>query len=78
MLKALPPVMIARSDAGMDAVVAQIAHPAQDDRLREVIRALGVAGAQLAQQRDQGVADQGVHLVEQQHDGARRSPRTSG
>jgi hypothetical protein len=57
--------------AGVDAVVAQVAHAAQHDRLREALGALRVAGAQLAQQRDQGVADQGVDLVEQQHRRAR-------
>jgi hypothetical protein len=52
---------------GMDAVVAQVAHAAEHDGGRERLRALGVTGAQLAQQRDQRVADQGVDLVEQQH-----------
>jgi hypothetical protein len=56
---------------GVHAVVAHIAHAAQDDGLRERARALGIARADLAQQRNQGVADQRVHFVEQQHDGAR-------
>ena len=51
----------------MDAVVAQVAHAAQHDGGRKLRRALGVAGAQLAQQRQQGVADQGVHFIQQQH-----------
>jgi hypothetical protein len=58
----------------MDAVVAQITHPAVDRGLREALRTLGVACAHLAQQRDQGVADQGkgIALVEQQDQGLRR------
>ena len=67
MLKALPPVMISCAAVGVNAVVAHVAHPAQDDALGKAGRALGVAGPQLPQHRDQGVADQGVDFVEQQH-----------
>ena len=51
----------------MDAVVVDIAHPAQHDALREGAGALAVAGAQLAQHRDQAVADERVDLVDEQH-----------
>jgi hypothetical protein len=60
--------------ARMDPVVAQVAHTAEHHRGRGGTRALGIAGAQLAQQRDEGVAHQGVHLVEQQHQGLRAVP----
>jgi hypothetical protein len=63
-----------RLGAGVDAVVAQIPHPAQHHRGRKGRRALRVARAQLAQQRDQRVADQGVHLVEEQDQGLRALP----
>ena len=53
----------------VDAVVAHVAHPAQNHALREAGRALVVAGAQLPQHRDQGVADQRVDFVDQQHQG---------
>ena len=51
----------------MDAVVAQVAHAAEDDGLGKLAGPLRIPGAQLAQQRDQGVADQRVHLIQQQH-----------
>ena len=59
-----------------DAVVAHVAHPAEDDALREAARALRVARAQLPQHREQGVADQRVDFVDQQHQrpGFRRRP----
>ena len=50
-----------------DAVVADVAHAAQHDALREARRALLVIGAKLAQHREQGVAHQRVDLVDQQH-----------
>ena len=50
-----------------DAVVADVAHAAQHHALREALGALLVAGAELAQHREQGVADQRVDLVHQQH-----------
>ena len=50
-----------------DAVVADVAHSAQHHALREAFGALLVAGAELAQHREQGVADQRVDLVDQQH-----------
>ena len=53
----------------MDAVVAHVAYPAQHHALREAPGAPDVAGAELAQHRDQGVADQRVDLVDQQHQG---------
>ena len=57
--------------AGMDTVVAHVAHPAQHHALRKAPGALVVAGAQLPQHGDQGVADQGVELIDQQHQGFR-------
>ena len=48
-------------------VDAVIAHPAQNDALREPARAVRVAGAELAQHREQGVADEGVDLVDDEH-----------
>lgn len=53
----------------MDAVIAQVAHSAEDDRLREMVGPLGIAGPQLTQQGDQGIADQGVDLVEEEDGG---------
>ena len=53
--------------AGVDAVVSHVAHPAQHDAVRESVRTLVVAGAKLAQHRQQRVADQRVDLVDQQH-----------
>ena len=60
-----------------DAVVAHVAQAAQDHALREVARALGVAGAQLPQHGYQGVPYQRVDLVDQQHQrlGAGRRPQ---
>ena len=55
----------------MDAVVAHVAHAAQHDALGKALGALVVAGPELAQHRDQGVADQGVDLVDEQHQGPR-------
>ncbi len=49
-------------------VIPHVAHAAQHDGLREMLRPVGVAGADLPQQRDQGVADQRVDLVEEKHD----------
>jgi len=51
----------------MDAVIPHIAYATQDDGLRKCCGALGIAGTNLAQQRDQRVADQCVHFVEEQH-----------
>jgi hypothetical protein len=42
-------------------------------RVGKGLRTLGVAGAQLAQQGDEGVADQGVDFVEQENQGLRIS-----
>ena len=50
-----------------DAVVADVAHPAQHHALREASGTLLVAGTELAQHREQGVTDQRVDLVHQQH-----------
>ena len=52
-----------------DAVVAHVADAAQDDALRKPVRPAGVAAAQLSQHRQQGVPDQRVDLVDQQHQG---------
>ena len=49
-----------------DTVIAHVANPAQDDALREEGGARFVAGAQLAQHRDEGIADQRVDLVDEQ------------
>ena len=51
----------------MDAVVAHVTHPAQDDAVRKALRAVDVPRAQLAQHRQQGVAHQRVDLIDQQH-----------
>ena len=51
----------------VDAAVAHVTHPAQDDAVREGGRTLVVAAAQLPQHRQQGVAHQRVDLVDQQH-----------
>ena len=53
--------------AGTDPVVANIPNPAQHDAGGEAFGALLVAGAQLAQHREQGVAHQRIDLVHQQH-----------
>ena len=55
----------------MDAVVAHVAHAAKHHALRKPPGAPDVAGPELAQHRDQGVADQRVDLVDQQHQGLR-------
>ena len=52
----------------MDAVVAHVAHAAQDHALRERPRTHVVPGAQLAQHGDQRVPDQRVDLVDQEHE----------
>ena len=52
----------------VDPVVAHVAHPAQNDALRKPARAVRVAGAELAQHREQGVADEGVDLVDEEHE----------
>ena len=51
-----------------DAVVAHVAHPAQDHALRKPGGALGIAGPELAQDGEQGVADECVNLVEHEHE----------
>ena len=53
--------------ARLDSVVSDVPHAAQHDAVREAPRPLLVAGAQLAQHREQGVAHQRVDLVDQQH-----------
>ena len=55
-------------DARVDAVVAHVAHAAQDDALREVPRPVGVPCPELPEDRYQRIADQCVDLVEQQHE----------
>lgn len=50
----------------MDAIVADVAHPAQDHCLRKGAGTLWIAGAHLTQERDEPVTDQGVDLIEQQ------------
>ena len=52
----------------MDAVVAHVADAAQDDALREGVGAQRVAGAQLTEYRQEGVADQRVDLVDEHHE----------
>ncbi len=59
----------------VQAVIPYIAHTTQHDALGEGIRSLRIAGADLAQQRDQGVAHQGVHFVQEQYRGAIASKR---
>ena len=60
----------------LDPIVAHVPDAAQDDALRETPRAFRIAGAELAQHRDQRVADQRVDLVEHedQRSGARLAP----
>ena len=53
--------------AGADAVVSDVAYAAQHHALWEALWALLVAGAKLAQYREQGIADKRVDLVDQQH-----------
>ena len=50
----------------MNTIVLQVAHATQDHRLGKLTGTLGIAGAQLAQQRDERVAHQRVDLVQQQ------------
>ena len=59
----------------VDAVVA---HSAQHHALRKAPGAPDIAGPELAQHRDQGVADQRVDLVDQQHQGPRVGPAPAG
>ena len=60
---------------GADAVVAHVAHAAQNDALREVPRSVAVPAAQLPEHRDRGVAHEGVDLVDEQHQRLRISRR---
>ena len=53
----------------VDAVVAHVADAAQDHALRKGRWAHVVAGAQLAQHRDQRVAHERIDLVDQEHEG---------
>ena len=53
----------------VDAVVPHVPHAAEDDGGWEMFGAACVPGPQLAQQGDEGIADKGVHLVEQEDDG---------
>ena len=64
--------------AGLDAVVPYVPHAAEHDAVREAPRAVLVAGAQLAQHGEQGVAHQGVDLVHQQHQRRRVRQAPSG
>ena len=57
--------------ARMDAIVAHVAYAAQDDALREPPGTPVVAGAQLAEHGQQGIADERVNLVDEQHQGPR-------
>ncbi len=53
-----------------DAVIAHITHPAEDHTLRERnIRSSDIAFPQLAQQRNECVADQRIDFINHQHDG---------
>ena len=63
-----------------DAVVAHVAHAAQDHALWKAARAVRVAGAQLPQHCQQSVADQRVYLVDHQHQrpGVRLGPAGKG
>jgi hypothetical protein len=49
-------------------IIADVAYPTQDHRLWNGARALRIAGADLSQQRDQGVTDQCVYFIQQQHE----------
>ena len=69
MLNALPPAMISFLGARVDAVVANVAHPAQHDAVRKALRALVVARPELPEHREQGVADERVDLVDEKHEG---------
>ena len=57
--------------ARMDAVVAHVAHSAQHHALRETPGTPVIAGPQLPEYGDQRVPDQGIDLVDQQHQGSR-------
>ena len=68
MLKALPPAITSFSELAWIAVVAHVADPAQDQALRKALRAIHVAGAQLAQHRNERVAHQRVDLVDEKNE----------
>ncbi len=53
--------------AGMDAVITDIAHTAEDNGLRKGGRAFVIAGTELPKHRDQGIAHQGIDFVKNQH-----------
>ena len=57
--------------ARTDAVVAHVTHSAQHHALREAPGTLVIAGPQLPEYGDQRVPDQGIDLVDQQHQGSR-------
>ena len=63
---------------GANAVVAHVAHAAQNHALGKVTRASRVAGPQLAQHGQQGVAYQRVDLVDQKHQRFRVRPAPAG
>jgi len=50
--------------AVVDTVIPHIPHPAQEHGLREGARTIRVAGPDLAQQRDQDISHQAIHLVQ--------------
>ena len=52
-----------------DAVIAHVAHAAEDDGLREVPGTLVVSGAYLAQDADERIANQGVNLIDEKNEG---------
>ena len=52
----------------MDTVVAHVANAAQNDALRKGVGAQRVAGAQLTEYRQQGVADERVDLVDEHYE----------
>ncbi len=53
---------------GVDSVVQQIANPAEYDGAREAVSTVGITGAQLAEERNQGITDQSVHLIQKKDD----------
>jgi hypothetical protein len=63
--------------AAGELVITHVAQPGEREGVREVGGAIGVAVTDLAQDADQDVAAEGVDLVEEDHQGARRraSPR---
>ena len=63
---------------GLDPIVADVSHPAEHDAVREALGPLVITAPQLAQHRYQRVADQGVDLVDQQHQRLRVSPAPAG